>query len=738
MKKSKKHNSNMLNRLTKEVNNQYLPQKIKDKQCADNPQKYEDKQNKLKPKNYKSQLEYNGGVSEYLQMAELANKNYQPLEEINVVQNIHNDNVEIKKSEYNKMLLENVTKDSQVKLNSSNNNNNCSVNFDKIKLDDTNNKNIDKDCIDKYKYTSIQIPRRPKWMPGIKPKDFEILENESYLNWRRSLSEIEINAGNLVITPYEKNISVWRQLWLTIEKSQVLIQIVDARNPLFFRSEDLEIYIKSINKEKEYLLLVNKADLLTKELRVTWADYFKKNNINFMFFSALIEDDKLENDIISNTIEEDISDKEIITKDDDNNDFKHFKDSIINNKKKKTKKNKPENKDKSNNIISNQIKGEDECHKDNQTKIIVNNNKENNLEDNKASNNIHLFNDILYDDYKIYNRCELIEKIKQVSKGKTKNHNSKSYMIGFVGYPNVGKSSVINVLMKKKKVGVAMMPGKTKHYQTLFLPNDDEICLMDCPGLVFPSFTFSKADLVINGIIPIDKLTDFLLPIQLIIYNIPKVVFENYYKISLPDLYSSSQFLQVIANKYGYFTGRAIPNESLAAKLVLKDYVSGSLLYCYNRPDYNKEKHGEINNYLYKGIISNANNKKDEIEEVIKNNNNNKELLKQIPANFDDDYEKLEIDAENKLTKHKNNYKDVDEEFFKDDEELNNNINNSKIPKPIRMQLKFAVKRNQLSQDEYEELFTLEEAKNVLKKIEAEYADANKKNKITNIKQIDI
>ena len=36
--------------------------------------------------------------------------------------------------------------------------------------------------------------------------------------------------------------------------------------------------------------------------------------------------------------------------------------------------------------------------------------------------------------------------------------------VGLVGYPNVGKSSVINVLCGKKRVGVAAMPGKTKHF----------------------------------------------------------------------------------------------------------------------------------------------------------------------------------------------------------------------------------------------------------------------------------
>lgn len=65
-----------------------------------------------------------------------------------------------------------------------------------------------------------------------------------------------------------------------------------------------------------------------------------------------------------------------------------------------------------------------------------------------------------------------------------------------VGYPNVGKSSLINVLCGRKRVGVAATPGKTKHFYTLLLENTErDICLLDCPGLVFPSFANSKAEM---------------------------------------------------------------------------------------------------------------------------------------------------------------------------------------------------------------------------------------------------
>lgn len=40
--------------------------------------------------------------------------------------------------------------------------------------------------------------------------------------------------------------------------------------------------------------------------------------------------------------------------------------------------------------------------------------------------------------------------------------DKKSISVGFVGYPNVGKSSVINTLKMKKVCTVAPIPGETK------------------------------------------------------------------------------------------------------------------------------------------------------------------------------------------------------------------------------------------------------------------------------------
>lgn len=131
----------------------------------------------------------------------------------------------------------------------------------------------------------LTVPRRPHWDTSTTPDQLDRMERESLLEWRRGLAELQEN-NDLLMTPFERNLEVWRQLWRVIERSDLVVQIVDARNPLLFRSEDLERYVKDVDSRKENLLLVNKSDMLTTEQRRTWAEYFKEAGIAYKFFSA--------------------------------------------------------------------------------------------------------------------------------------------------------------------------------------------------------------------------------------------------------------------------------------------------------------------------------------------------------------------------------------------------------------------------------------------------------------------
>lgn len=46
----------------------------------------------------------------------------------------------------------------------------------------------------------------------------------------------QVESSDGAVAPFEKNLEVWRQLWRVIEKSDLIVQIVDCRNPLLFRS----------------------------------------------------------------------------------------------------------------------------------------------------------------------------------------------------------------------------------------------------------------------------------------------------------------------------------------------------------------------------------------------------------------------------------------------------------------------------------------------------------------------
>jgi large subunit GTPase 1 len=107
-------------------------------------------------------------------------------------------------------------------------------------------------------------------------------------------------------------------------------------------------------------------------------------------------------------------------------------------------------------------------------------------------------------------------------------------VVGLVGYPNVGKSSTINALIGEKKVSVSSTPGKTKHLQTLRL--SPEVLLCDCPGLVFPQFAATKADLVVDGVLPIDQLREFTAPVELVTRRIPQEVLEGMYGLKINTL----------------------------------------------------------------------------------------------------------------------------------------------------------------------------------------------------------
>ncbi|WCJ40123.1 hypothetical protein M5689_021054 [Euphorbia peplus] len=359
---------------------------------------------------------------------------------------------------------------------------------------------------------SLRVPRRPPWNADMSVDELDANEKQSFLIWRRGLARLEENE-KLVLTPFEKNLDIWRQLWRVVERSDLLVMVVDARDPLFYRCPDLEVYAREVDEFKRTLLLINKADLLPISVRRKWAEYFRHNEILFIFWSAKAASADFEGKKL----------KEVW----------------------------------------------------------------------KGQANLEEVDD---PSIKIYGRDELLSRLQAEAEEIVKRRQSGSHsmapsnsasmkvMVGFVGYPNVGKSSTINALVGQKRAGVTSTPGKTKHFQTLKI--SEELTLCDCPGLVFPSFSSSRYEMIASGVLPIDRMTEHREAVQIVANRVPRHVIEEVYNITLPKPKSyepqsraplASEVLRSYCASRGYVASSGLPDETKAARTILKDYIVGKL-----------------------------------------------------------------------------------------------------------------------------------------------------------------
>ncbi|TFY73281.1 hypothetical protein EWM64_g10730, partial [Hericium alpestre] len=93
-----------------------------------------------------------------------------------------------------------------------------------------------------------------------------------------------------------------------------------------------------------------------------------------------------------------------------------------------------------------------------------------------------------------FGKGSLIQLLRQFSQ---LHSDKKQISVGFIGYPNVGKSSVINTLKSGKVCRVAPVPGETKVWQYITLTR--RIYLIDCPGIVPTSAHDSHTSTVLKG-----------------------------------------------------------------------------------------------------------------------------------------------------------------------------------------------------------------------------------------------
>lgn len=117
-------------------------------------------------------------------------------------------------------------------------------------------------------------------------EELALAERDAFLTWRRQLVSME-DEQLILMTPFEKNIEVWKQLWRVIDRCSVVATIVDGRNPLLYRSQDMEAYVKELGAgAKVNVIIINKADYLSVEQRRLWVKWFDREGLRVVFWSA--------------------------------------------------------------------------------------------------------------------------------------------------------------------------------------------------------------------------------------------------------------------------------------------------------------------------------------------------------------------------------------------------------------------------------------------------------------------
>ncbi|KAG4304743.1 hypothetical protein PORY_001796 [Pneumocystis oryctolagi] len=177
----------------------------------------------------------------------------------------------------------------------------------------------------------------------------------------------------------------------------------------------------------------------------------------------------------------------------------------------------------------------------------------------------------------------------------------RAISVGVVGYPNVGKSSVINILVsclsgngKKKPCTTGSEAGTTTSIKQVKL--DNKIKLIDSPGVVFPLKNTSRekmnslkayeeVKLVLINAIPLSNIVDPIYAVSQILRRLcsDSVLYkelETYYQI--PPVVSvhgdiTTDFLVHVARKKGRLGKGGVPHLESAAKIVINDWCAGRI-----------------------------------------------------------------------------------------------------------------------------------------------------------------
>ncbi|NXJ26754.1 GNL3 protein, partial [Dicrurus megarhynchus] len=285
--------------------------------------------------------------------------------------------------------------------------------------------------------------------------------------------------------------SFCRELMKVLEASDVVLEVLDARDPMGCRCPQLEQAVTCSGGNKKLLLVLNKIDLVPKDNLDKWLNYLKKEFPTVAFKSATMMKDKTMVQVTKRRARVDFSE-------------------------------------------TSQYFG---------------------------------------------SKC-LLKLLQEYSKTQ-----DKAIQVGVVGFPNVGKSSIINSLKGKRACNVGLARGVTKSMQIVQL--DKQTKMLDSPSIIADPSNSALA-LALRSIIDTEgsDSADVLEGVNAIINHCSKQQVMMHYNI--PDFRDPEEFLSLLAQKRGMLKKGGVPDIENMAKLVLCDWTGARIKYYSQPPGFQK------------------------------------------------------------------------------------------------------------------------------------------------------
>ena len=174
--------------------------------------------------------------------------------------------------------------------------------------------------------------------------------------------------------------------------------------------------------------------------------------------------------------------------------------------------------------------------------------------------------------------AKTIEKIEKrtLKKDKIIESDEKRIKVGVIGYPNTGKSSILNLLAGKKAAGVGSEAGFTKGVQKIRLT--ENIVLLDTPGII-PGDQYStiKKDKIAEHTIFGGKSYTQVKEPELVVHQIMQEfpdLLQKHYKIKTK---SPEHLIEKLGRIKGILKKGNQVNEDKTARFILKEWQLGEI-----------------------------------------------------------------------------------------------------------------------------------------------------------------